>query len=108
MRPPRLAATALGVAALCLGASAGAAAQSQDHQYAPAEIQAGGRLYAAHCQLCHGESGGRVAGIDLRRGPFRRAASDEELRRGIANGTAGGRGSPPSARQPAGRDARAA
>jgi putative heme-binding domain-containing protein len=107
--PPASRRTRLAPAAFCAGAlllaPAHSRAQAQDHQYGAAEIQAGARLYFAQCQLCHGENGERVAGVDLRRGQFRRVSSDEEIRRVIANGTAQGSGMPPSALQPAELDA---
>jgi putative heme-binding domain-containing protein len=61
-------------------------AQTQDHQYSSAEIEAGSRLYATQCQQCHGQTGDQVSGVNLRRGPFRRAQSDDDLRRIITNG----------------------
>jgi putative heme-binding domain-containing protein len=61
---------------------------SQDHpgQYSAGEIEAGSRLYAGQCALCHGPNGDLVAAVDLRRGRFRRAVSDEDLGRVIAAG----------------------
>jgi len=70
---------------LTLVASVASAGQ-QDHQYSPTEIQAGLRLYTAECSLCHGPNGDLMSGIDLRRGQFRRAVSDEDLARVITNG----------------------
>jgi cytochrome c oxidase cbb3-type subunit III len=61
---------------------------AQDHpgQYSAGEVEAGSRLYAGQCALCHGPSGDLVAAIDLRRGRFRRAVSDEDLGRVILGG----------------------
>jgi cytochrome c oxidase cbb3-type subunit III len=61
---------------------------SQDHpgQYSAGEIEAGSRLYAGQCALCHGPTGDLVAAVDLRRGRFRRAVSDEDLGRVILAG----------------------
>jgi cytochrome c oxidase cbb3-type subunit III len=78
-------------AAVALAPAAGRlAAQGtpQDHpgQYSAGEIEAGSRLYAGQCVLCHGPSGDLVAAIDLRRGRFRRAVSDEDLGRVIVAG----------------------
>ena len=64
-------------------ATAGAA---QDHQYSSADIEAGVRVYGAQCALCHGPNGDMVNGVDLRRGRFRRAVTDEDLAKVIANG----------------------
>jgi len=61
---------------------------AQDHpgQYSAMDIETGSRLYAGQCVLCHGPNGDVVAGVDLRRGQFRRAVSDEDLARVIATG----------------------
>jgi putative heme-binding domain-containing protein len=61
-------------------------AGQQDHQYSTSDIQAGLRLYTEHCSLCHGPNGDLMSGIDLRRGLFRRAVSDDDLARVITNG----------------------
>ncbi len=80
------------VVALVLPASGGerlaAQATAQDHpgQYSAMDIETGSRLYAGQCVLCHGPNGDVVAGVDLRRGQFRRAVSDEDLARVIARG----------------------
>lgn len=60
-----------------------------DHQYTAADVAAGSRLYSSQCSLCHGVNGDGVAGIDLRRGQFRRAVSDDDLMRVIASGVPG-------------------
>ena len=61
---------------------------SQDHQnqYSAIDIETGSRLYAGQCALCHGPNGELVAGVDLRRGRFRRALSDEQIGRVIRTG----------------------
>jgi cytochrome c oxidase cbb3-type subunit III len=71
-----------------------------DHpgQYTQAEIDTGARVYNAQCGVCHGMNGDQVSGIDLRRGQFRRASSDEDLARVITNGVPG-TGMPPFALQ---------
>jgi cytochrome c oxidase cbb3-type subunit III len=61
--------------------------QLQDHQYGAADIQVGARVYASQCALCHGPNGDAVAAVNLRRGQFRRAMSDQDLRGAIAAGT---------------------
>jgi putative heme-binding domain-containing protein len=76
---------------VCLAMSAWtagpASAQSvADHQYTTADIEAGSRLYATQCTLCHGPNGDGISGVDLRRGVFRRSVSDEDLARVITNG----------------------
>jgi putative heme-binding domain-containing protein len=74
-------------------------AQTQDHQYSSADIETGSRLYTSECTLCHGPTGDGVAGVDLRRGQFRRPMSDEDLRRAITTGVPGA-GMPAFALQP--------
>ena len=71
-----------------------ALAQIEDHQYSTAEIQAGSRLYAAQCALCHGQNGDGVAGVNLPRQQFRRASSDDDIRNTITAGVAAA-GMPP-------------
>ena len=63
---------------------------TQDHpgQYGAADIEAGSRLYASQCSLCHGPNGDAVNGVDLRRGQFRRSHSDEDLAKVITLGLA--------------------
>ncbi len=75
------------VAAVLLAAS-GAAPLAQEHagQYAQADIEFGARLYADNCSACHGSEGDAIAGVSLRSGTFRNAASDPELQAVIANG----------------------
>lgn len=74
---------------------------TQDHpgQYTQQEIDAGSRLYGTQCATCHGPNGDQVSGIDLRRGQFRRAASDDDLAQVIRTGTPAGM--PPFALSPA-------
>ena len=62
-------------------------AAAQDHAYSTEQIQAGYRLYASQCQLCHAVNGDGVAGISLSRQQFRSIANDEDMRRLIAAGT---------------------
>ena len=57
--------------------------------YSPAEVDDGGKLYAANCSRCHGPDGDGVAGVNLARGTFRRASTDDELVRIIMNGIPG-------------------
>ena len=61
-------------------------AGQQDHQYSSSDVQAGLKLYTSECSLCHGPNGDLMSGIDLRRGRFRRAVSDDDLARVITNG----------------------
>ena len=61
-----------------------------DHQYTSEAIELGSRTYTNQCALCHGPQGALVDGIDLRLGIFRGVASDEDLRRVIAEGSGEG------------------
>ena len=61
---------------------------AQQRTYRPVEIDEGAALYAANCFSCHGE-GQTVPGVDLRSGPIRRAATDEELQALILKGIPG-------------------
>jgi putative heme-binding domain-containing protein len=78
------------VAVTLLGAGVHTLAQSslQEHpgQYSQADIVNGSTLYREQCTTCHGAQGNMVGGVDLRRGQFRNASSDEDLKKVIANG----------------------
>lgn len=60
----------------------------QDHGdvYSQVDIAYGAQLYASQCVSCHGPNGDSVAGIDLRSGRFRNAATDVQLRNLITTG----------------------
>jgi len=86
---------------LAVGSPHMTAAQGlEDHQYSSADIEAGSRLFANQCSLCHGPNGDLIAGIDLRHGVFRRSSSDDDIRRVITTGVAGA-GMPAFGLQPA-------
>ena len=53
------------------------------------DIDDGGRVFRDTCANCHGPDGNEVAGIDLGRGQFRRASSDQDLIQIIRNGIPG-------------------
>lgn len=74
---------------------------AQDHpgQYDRADIEAGSRLYASQCAPCHGPNGDMVMGVDLRRGQFPTAVSDDDLARALAAGRPAA-GMPPFTFQP--------
>lgn len=76
-------------AVLVLVSVTGWAAQEHIGQFSQADVENGFRLYRANCTTCHGDNGDGVPGIDLRRGQFRRASSDADLIRLIANGIPG-------------------
>jgi len=79
----------LAAVALCCAAAQTASAQDHAGQYTQADVDRGARLYGSNCAFCHGATGDAVANADLRSGKFRRAASDEDLRRLIAAGIPG-------------------
>jgi mono/diheme cytochrome c family protein len=79
------------IAFLMIAAAAPVRGQSSpDHpgQYSALDIETGSRLYAGQCALCHSPTGDGVAGVDLRRGQFRRASSDDDLAGVITTGVA--------------------
>jgi putative heme-binding domain-containing protein len=80
-------------AAIAAGGAAGVAAQNpaQEHPgaYSQADIAAGARLYTGQCANCHGATGESVGNVDLRRGRFRNASSDDDLKKVIRSGIRG-------------------
>src|SRR6185436_9805265 len=73
---------------LCVAAGEHARAQVQDHQYSTADIQAGYKLYASQCALCHGGNGDGIAGVNLARQQFRRASTDDDIKLTVTTGVA--------------------
>jgi putative heme-binding domain-containing protein len=53
------------------------------------DIDDGGRVFRNTCANCHGPDGDEVAGIDLGRGVFRRAKTDQDLVQIIRSGVPG-------------------
>jgi putative heme-binding domain-containing protein len=88
LSPLKRATTAGVLLVVCSVAGARVRAQTQDHQYSSADIEAGSRLYNAQCVLCHGPLGDAVSGINLRRQQFRRPLSDDGLREVMTVGVA--------------------
>ena len=76
------------VAGMLLAASAISAQDSASRHYSAADVEARSKLYEAQCQLCHGPSGDLVTGIDLRRGQFHHAVSDDDVANVITTGVA--------------------
>ena len=72
-------------------AAATATAQRGDHTYTSAALQTGARVYFEQCAVCHGPDGAWIAGVNLARGVFRTAVTDDDLRQVITNGAAEGR-----------------
>lgn len=79
------------VFAATVGGEIAAQNQSADHpgQYSPSDIAAGAQLYTGQCANCHGTAGDAVGNVDLRRGRFRNATSDDDLKRVVKNGLPG-------------------
>jgi putative heme-binding domain-containing protein len=76
----------------CLaGAGVLAQGQGQAHpgEYSQADVAAGAEVYRANCTGCHAPTGDGVGTVDLRRGRFRNASSDEDVMRVISNGIPG-------------------
>jgi cytochrome c oxidase cbb3-type subunit III len=53
------------------------------------DVAAGGRIFHAHCAVCHVPDGTGGRGANLTRGEFRHASSDEDLYNVIADGIPG-------------------
>jgi putative heme-binding domain-containing protein len=87
MKRLSLAILALALAAAVWSSASGVRAQEQHPgEYSPIDVENGSRLYTSQCITCHGPTGDGVAGIDLRRGAFKKVNSDEDLRGVILNG----------------------
>src|SRR6266853_4046995 len=82
----RRATSRFAIVAVFISAAALSLAQ---HTVRPVNIGEGRSLYKANCVLCHGILGNSVAGVDLRRGNFRRAASDQDIVKVIREGIPG-------------------
>ncbi len=61
---------------------------SAQHETA-SDIQDGGRVFRQSCANCHGPDGNEIPGIDLGRGVFKTAKTDEDLVRIIQKGVPG-------------------
>jgi putative heme-binding domain-containing protein len=72
--------------AVALTAAQNPTLQGHPDDYTRADIEYGSRLYTEHCTACHGANGDGVAGVDLRSGKFRNAATDLQLRTVISTG----------------------
>lgn len=59
------------------------------HGYTPGDVQEGEGLFIENCAICHGPEGDAVPGVELARGKFKHASSDEELSQIIKNGIPG-------------------
>jgi putative heme-binding domain-containing protein len=59
------------------------------HSYSNAEVAEGGKLFQSNCARCHGPDADAIPGVNLARGQFRRASSDEDLMRIMMTGIPG-------------------
>jgi cytochrome c oxidase cbb3-type subunit III len=73
---------------IVLALTATDAAVAAQHNTAQ-DIDDGGRVFKNTCANCHGPDGNEVAGIDLGRGVFRRAKTDQDLVQIIRSGVPG-------------------
>ncbi len=62
---------------------------AQQHGTDPVQLDTGARIYSSTCSACHGPDGDQVSGVELKKGQFRHAATDDELARVIQNGIPG-------------------
>ena len=76
------------LAVFVLAATAAVAPLFAQHDTAQ-DIDDGGRVFRNTCANCHGPDGDEVAGIDLGRGVFRRAKTDQDLVQIIRSGVPG-------------------
>jgi mono/diheme cytochrome c family protein len=64
--------------------------RAQEHsEYAATDVAAGAGGSGSMCASCHGVNGTGIGGIDLRRGPLRRAGTDAGLREVVTTGIPG-------------------
>ena len=59
------------------------------HGFTPADVEEGEQLFIENCAICHGPEGDAVPGVELARGKYRHASSDEELSQVITKGIPG-------------------
>ena len=55
-------------------------------QATEADLLRGAQLYVENCAVCHGPGGNTIVAVDLSRGRFRTAVTDDDLRRVIRTG----------------------
>lgn len=62
---------------------------AQQHGTDPIQLDNGARIYSGTCSVCHGPDGDQVSGVELKKGQFRRAATDDDLAKIIQTGIPG-------------------
>jgi len=73
---------------IAFGMAASALAQRGPRAMPDPGVDLGARLYATNCYHCHGD-GNQVAGVDFRKGQFKRASTDADLAGVIRGGVPG-------------------
>ena len=71
---------------LAVSSSARAQVGGDHTDYLPADIAFGATLYAKQCAQCHGATGDLVGTVDLRRGRFKNATTDQQIMNLIRSG----------------------
>lgn len=66
-----------------------AGAALAQHNFTPADVEDGGRLFRSNCVGCHGPDGDLVPGIDLGHNKFKHGVTDDDLIKIIRTGIAG-------------------
>lgn len=89
MRAVHVYALILVAGALLTGAPGASVVLAGAQHDTAADVDDGGRVFRDTCANCHGPDGDEVAGIDLGRGVFRRARTDQDLIEIIRNGIPG-------------------
>ncbi len=72
--------------ATALASAQNPTALGHPEDYLRADIEYGARLYAEHCDRCHGADGAGVNNVNLASGKFRTAVLDNQLRQVITSG----------------------
>jgi putative heme-binding domain-containing protein len=62
---------------------------AQQHGTDPVQLDTGARIYSSTCSVCHGPDGDQVSSVDLKKGQFRHASTDDELAHVIQTGIPG-------------------
>jgi putative heme-binding domain-containing protein len=71
---------------LLLASSAPFATRAHAQHATAFDVEDGGRAFESSCAGCHGPDGNLIAGIDFRRGIFRRPLTDDEITEIILHG----------------------
>ncbi|HKD08007.1 MAG TPA: c-type cytochrome [Bryobacteraceae bacterium] len=69
--------------------TAGRITAQEGHGVSPADLERGLQIYLNNCAGCHGPDGDLISGVNLRSGHFRRAQTDNDLRRVVTKGISG-------------------